>query len=74
MLFSLSDSVAEPELLMNVADGLAGWKIMHSLISALQRHQVKSLERSIEAGTSRDGFVIRMKLSNIPCPRYFPET
>lgn len=55
---SLMDSADKPELLLNVGDGETGWKTICQLIAALERNQVKSLERPIEAGEGRDEFVI----------------
>ena len=55
---SLMDSADNPELLLNVGDGQAGWRTICQLVAALERNQVKSLARPIEAGTGRDGFVI----------------
>jgi hypothetical protein len=41
------------------------------LIRALERNQVKSLARPIEAGTRRDGFVIGRNLVTFPVPDTF---
>ena len=47
-----------PELLISFPDGPQGWMDTCSLISALERNNVRSLERPIEAGTGKNGFVI----------------
>ncbi len=38
------------DLLVNVGDGEDGWKTICSLLRALVRHEIKSLQRPIEAG------------------------
>ena len=47
-----------PELLVSFPDGPQGWQDTCALISALERNNVRSLERPIEAGTGKNGFVI----------------
>jgi hypothetical protein len=41
-----------PDNLVTLADGLEGWQRLGQLISAFERHNVKSLERPIEIGNS----------------------
>ena len=54
------DSASEPELLLNVGDGEAGWKTVCRLVLALERSGISSLERPIElgGGSAPDGWVI----------------
>jgi hypothetical protein len=54
----LMDKGDEPQQLLSVGDCSKGWETIARLIGALERNQVKSLERPIEAGEGRDGFVI----------------
>jgi hypothetical protein len=43
------DTGAAPDLLLRAADNPAGWRTMRGAIAALERHEIKSLERPIEA-------------------------
>jgi hypothetical protein len=61
-VFVLAQAMDAPagslESLLSVGDTPEGWRTICKLIAALERHPVKSLERPIEAGEGRDGFVI----------------
>jgi hypothetical protein len=46
----LMDAGDEPQQLLSGADGAKGWRTICRLVAALERNQVKSLERPIEAG------------------------
>jgi hypothetical protein len=46
----LADRADEPEFIVNAADGGDGWRRIGRLVCALERAQVKSLQRPIEAG------------------------
>ena len=49
------DTGAAPDLLLRAADNPAGWRTMRGVIAALERHEIKSLERPIEAWDGHDG-------------------
>jgi hypothetical protein len=55
---SVMDRSDPPELLISFPDGPQGWIDTCQLISALERNNIRSLERPIEAGTGPGGFVI----------------
>ena len=55
---SVMDRSDPLELLIRFPDGPQGWPDCCSLISALERNNIRSLERPIEAGTGPGGFVI----------------
>ena len=57
---SLMDKGDAPESLVHFADGRQGWQDLAQLISALERHNVKSLERPILIGNPDcpDGYAI----------------
>jgi hypothetical protein len=55
---SLMDAIDPPQTLLRAPDTAAGWQTVSSLVTALERHAVKSLVRPIEAGDGPDGFVI----------------
>jgi hypothetical protein len=44
--------------LLSVGDTDDGWRTVCSLVRALERHKIQSLERPIHAGTGPNGFVI----------------
>ena len=44
--------------LMNAPDTKEGWELICKVVQALERNNVKSLQRPIEAGTGPSGFVI----------------
>ncbi len=48
---SLMDTGTEPESLLSAPDGAKGFRTICRLIAALERNQVRSLARPIEAGT-----------------------
>jgi hypothetical protein len=48
----LLDLGDEPQQLLSVGDGEAGWKTICRLITALERNQVQSLQKPIEFGGS----------------------
>jgi hypothetical protein len=55
----LLDLGDEPQQLLSVGDGEAGWKTICQLIAALERGEIKSLARPIEIGESgKDCWVI----------------
>ncbi|MGB7839615.1 MAG: hypothetical protein WBL40_16050 [Terrimicrobiaceae bacterium] len=47
---ALMDRGDPPESLVQFADGLEGWQTLGQLISAFERHNIKSLQRPIEMG------------------------
>ena len=47
---SLMDKGDPPESLVHFADGPEGWHTLAQLISAFERHNIKSLERPFEIG------------------------
>jgi hypothetical protein len=53
----LMDRSDPPQSLLSVADGPEGWQTLCRLVEALERNKIKSLERPIEAGEGRHGFV-----------------
>jgi hypothetical protein len=55
---ALMDKAEEPELILSVGDRPQNWRVICKLIAALERNQIQSLERSIEAGLGPSGFVI----------------
>jgi hypothetical protein len=55
---SLADSGDEPEALANFADGKQEWRQVCSLIRALERHKIRSLQRPIEAGSGPSGWLL----------------
>ena len=58
---ALIDSIANPEFLLRMPDDELGWRIAFHLICALEKTQVKSLARPIEAriaGDPEHSFVI----------------
>ena len=56
------DTGAPPDLLLRTGDNENGWQTVRGVIAALERHEIRSLERPIEAaGDDRDdanGWVI----------------
>jgi hypothetical protein len=52
---ALMDTAAAPETLLRSPDTAAGWKTVHDVVRALEVHQIKSLERPIEAWDGYDG-------------------
>jgi hypothetical protein len=52
------DTGAAPDLLLRAADNENGWRTVAGVIGALERHEIKSLRRPIEAGTGEFGWVI----------------
>ena len=52
------DTGDAPDLLLRSRDNAAGWQTVRGVIAALERHEIKSLERPIEAGTGEFGWVI----------------
>jgi hypothetical protein len=54
----LMDFGDPPQLLATFGDTVDGWVKTCSLIQALERAEVKSLQRPIEAGTGSSGWVI----------------
>jgi hypothetical protein len=54
----LLDVVADCELLISVGDTKSGWETICKIVQALERNNVKSLERPIEAGLGPHGWVI----------------
>ena len=44
--------------LLSVGDGPEGWRTICRLVAALERNELKSLTRPIEAGSGNSGFVI----------------
>jgi hypothetical protein len=56
------DTGAPPDLLLHTGDNENGWQTVRGVIAALERHEIRSLERPIEAaGDDRDdanGWVI----------------
>ena len=57
---SLMDQSGEPELILTISDIDEQWREMFKILRALEREEVKSLERPIElnGGSSPSGFVI----------------
>jgi hypothetical protein len=55
---SLMDAPPAPDLLLRDRDSETGWRTVRGVVSALERHAVKSLERPIEAGEGEFGWVI----------------
>ena len=54
----LMDRSEAPEQLLSVGDGEDGWRQVCSLIRALERHEIRSLQRPIEAGSGPSGWTI----------------
>ena len=52
------DVIQEWDFLVNVGDCSNGWSTICQLVRALVRHEIKNLDRPIEAGTGPHGFVI----------------
>jgi hypothetical protein len=52
------DTGDAPDLLLRSRDNAAGWQTVRGVTAALERHEIKSLERPIEAGTGEFGWVI----------------
>jgi hypothetical protein len=52
------DTGDPPDLLLRAADNENGWQTVRGVVSALERHEIKSLARPIEAGTGEFGWVI----------------
>ena len=52
------DTGDAPDLLLRSRDNAAGWQTVRGVIAALERHEIKSLVRPIEAGTGEFGWVI----------------
>ena len=52
------DSCRPPEELFSTGDTKEGWQLICKLIRALERNDVRSLQRPIEAGSGPSGFVI----------------
>lgn len=49
------DKGDEPELILNVGDGEAGWTTLRRLILAFERSECRSLARPIELGDEDGG-------------------
>ena len=52
------DAAEEPDTLLRIEDTKPGWETVRGVIAALERHEIKSLKRPIEAGLGADGWVI----------------
>ena len=52
------DTGAAPDLLLRTGDNENGWQTVRGVIAALERHEIRSLARPIEAGTGEFGWVI----------------
>ena len=52
------DACDPSEQLMSIGDTKEGWETIGKVIGALERHNIKSLKRPIEAGTGPNGYVI----------------
>jgi hypothetical protein len=51
---SLMDSTDQPQTLLRTRDDPAGWDMVERLVGALEKAEIKSLQRPIEAGTPGD--------------------
>ena len=52
------DTGDAPDLLLCCRDNAAGWQTVRGLIAALERHEIKLLERPIGDGTGEFGWAI----------------
>jgi hypothetical protein len=55
---SLMDSADPPQRLLHCRDEPNGWEVVSLLLNALERHEIRSLKRPIEAAEGPDGFMI----------------
>ena len=56
---TLMDAAPAPDLLLRTGDNENGWQTVRGVIAALERHEIRSLARPIEAGgTGEFGWII----------------